>query len=249
MSMAELETEIARWHEAGLTPRLWWRDDDAVDVTDQLDRFTKLTGDNGVPVLLAVIPAHAKDALANHVALYRHLDPCVHGWSHDNHEPPSVKKTELGSARALDEVLADVARGHDRLEVLFGQHLQCVLVPPWNRMREDLIVRLREAKITAFSMFSHKLLNPEIQANTHVDLMDWAARTGKPAAQVMGELAKALEVSRLSGAYEIGLLSHHLVHDAPAWDAMSALFALEGVEWVEFPGSTKCNDAGGTGQV
>lgn len=249
MSMARLELEISCWQELGQTPRLWWRDDDAVDVTPALDQLTALTGDQGIPVLLAVIPARASDALANHVALYRHFDPCVHGWAHENHEPTGVKRAELGHARPLEMVIADLARGHARLEVLFGNHLMPVLVPPWNRMRADLADHLPEAGLTGFSAFSHKLLAPDVQANTHVDVMDWTARRGKPAQVVLGQLADALALSRGNGFYEIGLLTHHLVHDETAWAVCQALTGLEGVAWVAFPGSTKSDDPGGAGQV
>jgi hypothetical protein len=233
-----LAAELEAWAAAGLSPRLWWRDDDAVEVTPALERLTHLTGDDGIAVLLAVVPAHATDALANHVALYRHLEPCVHGWSHTNHEPAGVKRAELGTARPLQDVVADIARGVERLEVLFGAHLRHALVPPWNRMRDDLVPHLPEAGITAFSTFTHKLLSPRCQANTHVDVMDWGTRTGKPVDAVLSELASALGIARKVGGYEIGVLTHHLVHDEAAWAACEALAAIEGVEWVGFPGQT-----------
>ena len=246
MSRVVLEAEISRWREAGLSPRLWWRDDDAVDETPALERLTKLTGDRGIAVLLAVIPAFASDALANHVALYRHLDPCVHGWSHENHEPYGVKRAELGMARPLDEVIADVARGSERLQVLFGAHLMPVLVPPWNRMRDDLAPWLAEAGIEAFSTFTHQLIAPHMQANTHVDVMDWRSRGGKPADMVLAELAAALAVARSGGGHEVGVLTHHLVHDEAAWQACEVLARLDGVSWVRFPGSTSAeNNAAG----
>lgn len=238
MSTAMLEAEIGRWREAGLTPRLWWRDDDAVDVTPALDRLTRLTGDSGIAVLLAVIPAFASDALANHVALYRNLDPCVHGWAHENHEPAGVKRAELGMARPLDEVVSDIARGTERLQVLFGAHLMPVLVPPWNRMREDLAPRLEEAGIEAFSTFTHRLIAPAMQANTHVDVMDWTSRNGKPAEALLAELAVALATARAGGGYEVGVLTHHVVHDEAAWQACEAIARIRGVKWVRFPGST-----------
>lgn len=249
MSQALLDAEIARWLGAGIAPKLWWRDDDATDVSDALDRLTTMTGDKAVAVLLAVIPARATDRLANHVALYRHLSPCVHGFSHTNHEPSGVKRAELGTARPLDVVLADVAVAHERMQVLFGQHLAPVLVPPWNRMRADLAARLDEVGIAGFSTFGHRLLAPDRQANTHVDLMDWASHTGKPCALVLTELAAALAIARENGRYEIGILSHHLVHDDMAWQAAHALVALEGVKWVRCPLSTQHDHAPDAGQA
>jgi hypothetical protein len=249
MSSVMLAAELKAWAAAGLTPRLWWRDDDAVDVTPALKQLTHLTGDNGIAVLLAVIPAHATDALANHVALFRHLEPCVHGWAHENHEPAGTKRAELGAARPLQDVVADIARGVERLEVLFGAHLRHALVPPWNRMRDDLVPHLAQTGIRAFSTFTHELLAPRCQANTHVDVMDWSTRTGKPVDMVLAELATALAVSRNGGGYEIGVVTHHLVHDGTAWQACKALAALDGVDWVGFPGQTSAqhDHVGGAG--
>ncbi len=249
MSQKLLDAEISRWHDDGETPHLWWRDDDAIDVTDALQRLTTMTADMGVAVLLAVIPARATDRLANHVALYRNLAPCVHGFAHTNHEPQGVKKAELGTARPLDLVLADVAVAHERMQVLFGQHLAPVLVPPWNRMRPDLAGQLGEAGLTGFSSFGHTLVAPGRQANTHVDLMDWQARAGKPRDHVLAELATALATARENGHYEIGILSHHLVHDDAAWQAVEPLIALDGVEWVRCPLSTQNDDAADAGKA
>jgi hypothetical protein len=68
--------------------------------------------------------------------------------------------------------------------------------------------------------------------------MDWGTRTGKPVDAVLSELASALGIARKVGGYEIGVLTHHLVHDEAAWAACEALAAIEGVEWVGFPGQT-----------
>jgi len=145
--------------------------------------------------------------------------------------------------------VADVARGVERLEVLFGAHLRHALVPPWNRVRADLAAHLPQVGITAFSTFTHELLDPRRQANTHIDVMDWAARGGKPVDAVLAELAAALAVARAGGGYEVGVLTHHLVHDEAAWAACEALVAIAGVEWVGFPGrtSTQHDDTGSAG--
>ncbi len=237
MSRHKLETELQTWRAAGKQPQVWWRDDDAVSLTPELERLTQLTGDAGIEVLLAVIPAHADQALADHVGQHGNLKPCVHGWSHTNHAPASEKKCELGAHRALDIVLSEIARGRQRLADLFGPGLAPVLVPPWNRMRDDLAPRLGEIGITAFSTFAHKRSYPDIQANTHVDVMDWKApggAAGKASDRLQMELAAALAVSRANGFYPVGLLTHHLVHDEVAWSSLSAVLEHTDLNWVSF---------------
>ncbi|MEO1159267.1 MAG: polysaccharide deacetylase, partial [Pseudomonadota bacterium] len=182
-------------------------------------------------------PAHADQTLADHVAQNRNLTPCVHGWSHTNHAPASEKKCELGGHRTLDAVLSDVSRGRQQLAQLFGSRLAPVLVPPWNRMRDDLAPRLGEIGIEAFSTFAHKRPDPRIQVNTHVDVMDWKApggAAGKAPDRILSELAVALRVSRANGCYPVGLLTHHLVHDDTAWASLDGVLAHAGLNWVRF---------------
>lgn len=237
MSHRELETELQTWRAAGRQPQVWWRDDDAVSLTPELECLTQLTGEAGIDVLLAVIPAYADQALADFVGQHGHLQPCVHGWSHTNHAPETAKKCELGAQRALDVVLSEIERGRQRLAGLFGSRLVPVLVPPWNRMRDDLAPRLGDTGIKAFSTFTHKRTHPEIQVNTHVDVMDWKApggAAGKGPERLQSELAAALAVSRTNGFYPVGLLTHHLVHDEVVRSALSAVLAHTDLTWVSF---------------
>lgn len=237
MSHCELETELQTWRAAGRQPQAWWRDDDAISPTPELERLTQLTGGAGIEVLLAVIPAYADQALAGFVGQHGHLQPCVHGWSHTNHAPATEKKCELGTHRTLDTVLSDIERGRQRLAGLFGPGLVPVLVPPWNRMRDDLAPRLGDIGITAFSTFTHKRADPEIQVNTHVDVMDWKApggAAGKAPERLQSELATALAISRASGFYPVGLLTHHLVHDEMVWSSLSKIVANTDLTWVSF---------------
>src|SRR5262249_22117620 len=62
------DDEVARWRDAGRRARLWWRDDDAADVSAALDRLLELQRQTAVPLALAVVPAQATDALAERLA-------------------------------------------------------------------------------------------------------------------------------------------------------------------------------------
>ena len=235
MSCQELDNELQNWRVAGQQPQLWWRDDDAISRTPELKHLTEVANDAKIEILLAVIPAHAHKELAAYIKQHAILKPCIHGWSHTNYAPVPEKKCELGSHRPLDEVLADIGRGRQRLEELIGNCLEPILVPPWNRMRDDLAPLLPQVGIKAFSTFAHRRSVPKMQVNTHVDIMNWKApggTVGKSLDAVQNELASALSVSRANGCYPIGLLTHHLVHDEAAWATVSALAAHPDLNWI-----------------
>ena len=67
-SWQALAEEAARWHEAGRTAQLWWRDDDAADSGPALDRLLELHRQTKVPLSLAVVPALGTPALADRLA-------------------------------------------------------------------------------------------------------------------------------------------------------------------------------------
>jgi len=65
------------------------------------------------------------------------------------------------------------------------------------------------------------------ELNTHVDLMDWkGGRIGRPPADVAADLAVALAAARDDGLRPVGILTHHLAHDAQAWETLDGLLAL-----------------------
>ncbi|PZO01797.1 MAG: polysaccharide deacetylase, partial [Hyphomicrobiales bacterium] len=74
-----LQAELDRWSEAGLTIRLWLRDDDAVAPSPALDRLADVGERFALPVLLAVIPMLAEPALASAMRAMPALLPCQHG--------------------------------------------------------------------------------------------------------------------------------------------------------------------------
>jgi len=237
MSRQVLDIELQHWRAAGKQPLLWWRDDDAVAVTPQLKHLSRIASMADIEILLAVIPAYANEELATYVKQCSNLKPCPHGWSHTNYAPAAEKKCELGTHRDLGEVLADIARGRERLDDLFGKSMLPVLVPPWNRMRCDLAPRLPGVGIKAFSTFTHQRSVPDMQVNTHVDVMDWKApggAAGKSLDTVLVELASALSVSRANSFYPVGLLTHHLVHDETAWTTLAGVVAHPDLNWITF---------------
>ncbi|MCA0272362.1 MAG: polysaccharide deacetylase family protein [Proteobacteria bacterium] len=208
----------------GRPARLWWRDDDAVEPTAALDRMLLLSQTWQVPLALAAIPARTGAPLAERLQGENLTTVAVHGWAHRNHAPSGEKKAELGAHRPAPVVLAELAQGFDTLRGLHGPRLAPVLVPPWNRISPDVVAGLPALGFRALSVYGPPKPAPLAVINTHVDLIDWhGTRGGRPADALYAELAR--ELAR-PGDDPIGILGHHLVHDAAAWSFLESLFEL-----------------------
>lgn len=227
-SWQALADEDARWGEAGRVAELWWRDDDASDVTPSLDRLVGLARDTGTPLALAVVPAQATAALADRLADEPLVDVLQHGYAHANHALAPEKNIELGTQRPAMMTLGELATGWMALERLFGSRALPVMVPPWNRIAPVLVPTLPEIGYRGLSTFGPRArVHPVrglLQVNTHVDLIDWKGGrvfAGEDAA--LGVLVTALERARSGGGEPVGILSHHLAMDAGAWDFLRSL--------------------------
>lgn len=228
----ELLDELAA---SGTPARVWWRDDDAVAPSAALDRLLALTQRHDIALTLAVIPAQSGAALADRLAAQRHVTVAVHGWAHVNHAGPDEKKQELGPHRPAEAVLQELSRGLADLQERHGTQAVAVLVPPWNRISEAVVARLPDAGFEALSVFGPEQPAPLPLVNTHVDIIDWrGTRGGRDAAALVADLSTAL-----ARGTPVGLLTHHLVHDAAAWGFLKTLVGLTrdhpGWQWVGLP--------------
>lgn len=220
----------------GNPAKLWLRDDDAIAPSAELDHLLSLTEAANIPVNLAVIPAHSGPALAERLDIAKGVSVAVHGWSHTNHAAASEKKQELGPHRPAPTVLDELARGFSHLVQLHPQHFTPVLVPPWNRIAPQVVAGLPALGFKALSVYGPEATAGLPLYNTHVDVIDWrGTRTGRPDTVLMNEIAQAMARSDAP----IGLLTHHLVHDAQVWGFLNRLFALTanhpGCCWVGLP--------------
>jgi hypothetical protein len=222
---APLRAELKRWQAVGKRARFWLRDDDAIEPTAALDRLLDLTGSAGVPLTLAVIPASTGEALAARLSSVPHALVALHGWAHTNHAAEDEKKQELGAQRPTAAVLGQLRDGSDILRRLFKQQFVSMLVPPWNRISPALIPSLLDLGLEALSVYGRaKAGGPIALLNTHVDIMNWhGIRGGRPHAELVADMVAELQARFDDDAEPIGFLTHHLVHDATAWDFVSAL--------------------------
>ncbi|MEW2919246.1 polysaccharide deacetylase family protein [Ruegeria sp. ANG10] len=238
-----LEAELGIWHAQGLSLPLWWRDDDAVSRTPQLERLSELSRSLDLPVHLAIIPRDADTGLADHVAQQPTLIPVVHGWAHHNHAPPDEKKSEFRLHRPFEEITADAQSGLERLRTLFGDGLCPMFVPPWNRISPEVVQKLPDLGYRIVSTATpRKTREPAPgleQINTHLDPIDWRGTRGLVAADKLisqtSELLRDRREGRADIAEPFGVLTHHLVHDQSIWtftqELLSRLLDGPGFAW------------------
>lgn len=244
---ADLDRELDRWRSAGRRATLWLRDDDAVQLTQALDRLLDLADRAAVPLALAVVPAGATPALARRLAGLRAVSVLQHGYAHANHAGPGAKKSEYAEGRPLEAMTGELVRGRTTISRLFGDAATPVLAPPWNRIAPGLVGHLRACGLAGLSRFTPRrrpfAAAGVVEANAHVDLIEWrAGRTGKPAALIAAEAAAHLRARR-EGAVDAeeptGLLAHHLAMDETAWAALAGLLDRFGRDaraaWLDAP--------------
>ncbi|WP_235820251.1 polysaccharide deacetylase family protein [Falsiruegeria litorea] len=220
-----LDRELALWRATGLSLPLWWRDDDAVEPTAALDQLSEISADVGIPVHLAVIPAHATEGLAARMDPDAQLIPVVHGWAHANHAPVSEKKAEFRAHRPLNEMVEEAGRGFARLQELFGASLQPMFVPPWNRIDKAVVAKMPALGFRVLSTATPRKTTLAAagmwEINTHLDPIDWrGTRSLRPPEQLVALLVQHLQDRRKGHADNTepyGLLTHHLVHDEDIW--------------------------------
>lgn len=225
-----LTKELDLWSKAGLAPRLWLRDDDAIAPSVALDRLLTLSGRYEVPLVLAVIPEPTGEDLASHLHDNTLVSVAVHGWRHANYAQASEKKQELGRHRPATDVIAELARGNSKLSGLHGERLLPMLVPPWNRIDPSLVPIIPTAGFSAISAFADELLDLQTGdlaiINTHLDIIDWSTRRGADPAVLAAQFVAELRKSREGSQHPVGILTHHIVHDEAAWDFLDQLLEM-----------------------
>jgi len=253
---AETQAELQRFQTAleaarrvGMTVPFWWRDDDAVEVTPQLEELLALREAAGVPLALAVIPKFAQPELIERIRRSGSVSVLQHGWAHEKHSPAGEKASEFGESRSLDASLADLTAGYERLAPMAGEPFLPVLTPPWNRIGEAARAARHQAGLPGLSVFGPT--NGEAHVcNTHFDVIAWKTTRGfigqKKAFHLLAnEIERRVDNSGEEPPEPIGILTHHLVHDAEtsaflqhlleilngqphvSWPPIRGLFALE----------------------
>ena len=227
----DLVAELDRWGETGQVASLWWRDDDAVAATRELNSLLRLAGD--VPLGLAVIPAEIHADLPGFLQSMPQVAVLQHGWRHANHAIAGAKKSEFPATRNAAAVEAELAAGRERLAACFGPQALPVLVPPWNRFAAEFAPLLTKAGVAGLSaMASPKAaaVPPGVAAiDVHVDLVAWKRDRGfvgtvAALSGLIGHL-RARRLGAAERAMATGILTHHLVMDRATAGFLDRLLA------------------------
>jgi hypothetical protein len=241
---SELIDELDRWEAAGRVAVLWWRDDDAVAATPQLDALLQLAGE--LPLALAVIPALARADLADALACRPRVAVLQHGWRHADRAALG-RKSEYPQGRSAAMVRAEIAAGQARLKALFGPRALPVLVPPWNRFAAEYLPLLPGAGIMGLSAMAQP--NPAgvlpadvVGLDVHVDLVAWRGDRGFVGTEAaIGGLVGRLRACRLAAGEPppVGILTHHLIMDGAAAAFLGRLTATASghaaIRWAGVP--------------
>ncbi len=243
-SWSALQQELSLWHQAGRSATFWWRDDDAERDTPALQMLNNLSQRYAVPLQLAVIPSGADSSLCPHFAANSELYALQHGFSHSNHAPADQRKCELGDHRLPEQVTDELNRGRISLQSLLGGAFIPALVPPWNRLSDQLPPLLFDYGFCGLSTLGPR---PQAQAyqlsivNVHVDIIDWKQRRFAGEERALKQLVDHLADRRqglVDGEEATGLMTHHLAHDQQCWDFIERLLEFcdrQPVRWLSAP--------------
>lgn len=240
--------ELGRWAANGSAAQFWIRDDDACDVTPQLERLAGFARRHGIGVGLAVVPAKMTDAL---IGCLREPDspfmPMCHGWNHTNHGTVA-EPGEFGPDRPYEMVQADAVRARDAYAASFGA-APPIFVPPFGCISDELAAALGDLGFAAISnghtLFEARLVrvhgwtgllpaNPlrrsrQRRLDVHIDPVDWRAKTARSRdiieQRLLGEL-RARRKRYIAPERPIGILTHHLVHDEAVWSVCDELVTM-----------------------
>ncbi|WP_153769739.1 polysaccharide deacetylase family protein [Labrenzia sp. CE80] len=235
---AELIAHLDWFAERGKKVRFWWRDDDAIEPTEDLDRLLAIANAHDVDVALAVIPKHATEALAERLKDEPHAIVLQHGFQHKNFQRKDLgeKAGELGSRRDPDQLIAELTEGKARLEELFGDSFVPAMVPPWNRIAPEISRRLPGIGLDGLSTFTwHHFPRPG-QVQSHVDIIKW-----KKDRRFIGWNSARLRLDlqlcrrRTNPDEPLGILSHHLAHDEGCYEFLDRFLDIAahhpGADW------------------
>lgn len=209
----------------GIDVPVWWRDDDAVAATPALDRLLDLAEAVDAPLLVAAIPAGIVPSLGARLDDAPRVSLAVHGLAHANHAAAGGKPSEFGTDRPLAVTTADAAEGlrlaRERLQ---ATSLLPVFVPPWNRLAPDLAAALPDLGYLGLSSVRGSAVPGLIRADIAFDPIDWrGTRSLVDPVRLVETLCRTIAQDH---DRPIGLLTHHLAHDAAIWDFLDALLAV-----------------------
>ena len=224
---AVIGPELRLWKAAGHTPVFWWRDDDARAPSPALGRLLALSRRFEAPITIAAVPDGDIPALAKACRTVADVDLAIHGFRHENRAPAGRPSGEVNDEDRLADVMSELGTALEvfrRAGVIPG-----LFVPPWNNAHPTLVKALRLQGLGLSCYGEIREEGPPPRLDTHLDVMRW-----KPRARFRGAMRFSLRARRLlaerreQGLWNepLGLLTHHLDHDAPTWRFLEAFLGV-----------------------
>jgi hypothetical protein len=225
MNLRPITTVLDRAASDGHAVTVWWRDDDAVAATPQLDRLFAIARRVQASLAIAAIPARIEPSLAARLQDEPGSRLLVHGLNHLNHAEHGQRPAEFGDDRPLSALEGDARDALARARAAAGSLVLPVFVPPWNRLSPALAAALPRLGYAGLSTFGASALIPGLAVvNTHLDPVDWR---GSRSALSPEALAAALERAlTFPEPVPVGLLTHHVMFDEPLWGLTNDLTEL-----------------------
>ncbi|WP_298858402.1 polysaccharide deacetylase family protein [uncultured Sulfitobacter sp.] len=238
---AVLDAELSAWAQNGLTPRFWWRDDDAREVTPALETLLGLSDTYAVPTHLSVIPDGLQRDLAPRLRDAGYAYVLQHGLSHINHEPKGAPASEVGNLRNLALQEADLRCGWEILQTADLPRLLHGFVPPWNRIGDITRRHLPDWGYSFLSAYEGRGEDADIvgltQIDAHLDPIRWKYdRIFRGEDKMLAMLIEHLQERRSTDSRRpIGYVTHHLQTDDAIWDFTDKLFQRTRGMWRTVP--------------
>ncbi|MEH6446319.1 MAG: polysaccharide deacetylase family protein [Oceanospirillaceae bacterium] len=224
-----LAEEIQQWQSP--IP-FWWRDDDAVANTGALQKMLAIADKFAIPVHLAVIPNALEDSLQN-ITLAAQKPNCYvlqHGFEHHSFALQGQRKIELGGSQEINVIQSNLSDGRKRLQAAFADQYLDILVPPWNRISDEIAAKLPDIGYQKLSILGGaKVEESEFLLNVHIDIINWKQRCFAGEALILAKITAHLRELRLKQQTPLkpcGLMTHHLDHDFACWQFIEQFFSF-----------------------
>ncbi len=224
-----LGPELRLWAKAGHGPVLWWRDDDARAPNEALDKLLELSRRHGAPLTLAAIAGPHLAALVRRVEVEPAIEIAVHGFKHINRQPAGRGFGEVVPEDSLEWVRAQL-----RATVMAFHKAGAkptLFVPPWNHLTSQLIAAIDDSCLTAMSAFGEARGSGEgfVRLDTHLDVLRWkGGGRFRGRWRFLSRMRRLMAQRRISGQWDepMGLLTHHMDHDAATWTFLDQFLAV-----------------------
>lgn len=223
-----LGRELRLWAQAGRAPILWWRDDDARAPGEALDKLLDLSRRHGAPLTLAAIAGPHLPALVRRIEREASVEIAIHGFKHINRQPEGRGFGEVVPEDSLEWVRAQLRATVMAFHRAGAQ--PTLFVPPWNNLAHQVLEAIGDSAITAVSAFDQKQGTCEgvARLDAHLDVLRWnGGARFRGRWRLLSRMRRLLAHRRLSEQWDepLGLLTHHLDHDATTWTFLEQFLA------------------------